>query len=243
MPADASVGPFDTVIMADQSAGKSAMELYSYFRSSAAYRVRIALNLKNLDYRIVPVHLVKSGGEQLAPAYRALHPDGLVPVLIDDAPAGRVVLTQSLAIIEYLEETRPLPALLPQAPAERAYVRSIALGIACDIHPINNLRVLRYLKHELGVPDPAKDAWYRHWCEQGLAAIERLLVSQGRSGDFCLGDAPTLADCALVPQVFNAQRFDCDLSAMPTLLRINANCLATEAFARAAPALQPDAET
>ena len=154
-----------------------------------------------------------------------------------------MVLTQSLAIIEYLEETRPLPALLPQAPAARAYVRSLALGIACDIHPINNLRVLRYLKHELGVPDAAKDGWYRHWCLQGLAAIERLLVSHEYAGDFCHGDVPTLADCALVPQVFNAQRFDCDLTAMPTIMRINANCLATEAFARAAPAVQPDAET
>lgn len=219
------------------------MQLYSYFRSSAAYRVRIALNLKRIDYTVVPVHLVKDGGEQLAPAHRKLHPDGLVPVLIDDTTDGRVVLTQSLAIIEYLEETRPLPALLPQAPDARAYVRSIALGIACDIHPINNLRVLRYLKRELAVTDTAKDAWYRHWCEQGLAAIERMLVSEGKAGDFCYGDAPTLADCALVPQVFNAQRFDCNLSTMPTILRINANCLATEAFARAVPALQPDAET
>ena len=219
------------------------MELYSYFRSSAAYRVRIALNLKNIDYTIVPVHLIKGGGEQLAPAYRQLHPDALVPVLIDDTPAGKVILTQSLAIIEYLEETWPLSALLPQAPAARAYVRAIALGIACDIHPINNLRVLRYLKHELGVPDQAKDAWYRHWCEQGLAAIERMLVSRGLAGEFCHGDTPTLADCALVPQVFNAQRFDCDLTAMPTVLRIHSNCVARTAFARAAPALQPDAET
>ena len=219
------------------------MELYSYFRSSAAYRVRIALNLKNIDYTIVPVHLVKGGGEQLAPAYRQLHPDALVPVLIDDTVAGEVVLTQSLAIIEYLEETQPLPALMPQAPVARAYVRAIALGIACDIHPINNLRVLRYLKHELGVPDPAKDAWYRHWCEQGLAAIERMLVSRGLAGDFCHGDTPTLADCALVPQVFNAQRFDCDLTAMPTVMRIHANCISHAAFARATPALQPDAET
>ncbi len=218
------------------------MQLYSYFRSSAAYRVRIALNLKHIAYTIVPVHLVKNGGEQLAPAYRQLHPDALVPVLIDDTSDGKVVLTQSLAIIEYLEETRALPPLLPKAPSARAYVRAIALGIACDIHPINNLRVLRYLKHELGVPDDAKDAWYRHWCEQGLAAIERRLVSEGHAGDFCHGDAPTLADCALVPQVFNAQRFNCDLTAMPTIMRINANCLATKAFALAAPALQPDAE-
>ena len=219
------------------------MELYSYFRSSAAYRVRIALNLKHIDHTIVPVHLVKGGGEQLAPSYRHLHPDALVPVLIDDTAEGKTVLTQSLAIIEYLEETWPLPALLPYAPAARAYVRAIALGIACDIHPINNLRVLRYLKHELGVPDEAKDAWYRHWCEQGLAAIEYMLDSRGLAGDFCHGDSPTLADCALVPQVFNAQRFACDLTSMPTVMRINANCLAIAAFARAAPALQPDAES
>ena len=220
-----------------------SIELYSYHRSSAAYRVRIALNLKQIDYRVVPVHLVKGGGEQLAPAYRKLHPDGLVPVLIDQTVDGQVVLTQSLSIIEYLEETRPLPALLPKTAAARAYVRSIALAIACDIHPINNLRVLRYLKRELGVPEAAKDAWYRHWCEQGLAAIECGLVGQALSGDFCFGNTPTLADCALVPQIFNAQRFDCDLSGMPTILRINANCLALPAFARAAPALQPDAES
>lgn len=218
------------------------MELYRYFRSSAAYRVRIALNLKNVDYTIVPVHLVKGGGEQRTPAHRQLHPDALVPVLIDDAMGGRVVLTQSLAIIEYLEETRAQPALLPQVPAARAYVRALALGIACDIHPINNLRVLRYLKHELGVPEPAKDAWYRHWCMQGLAAIERMLVSHAYAGDFCHGNAPTLADCALVPQVFNAQRFACDLTGMPGVMRIYGNCQAINAFARAAPALQPDAE-
>ncbi|MBC7414496.1 MAG: maleylacetoacetate isomerase [Herminiimonas sp.] len=219
------------------------MELYSYFRSSAAYRVRIALNLKQIDYTVVPVHLVKGGGEQMAPAYRALHADGLVPVLIDGSGPDRVVLTQSLSILEYLEETHPLPALLPLSPAARAYARSIALTIACDIHPINNLRVLRYLQHELGVPDEARDVWYRHWCEHGLAALERTVVWQGRSGDFCLGDTPTLADCALVPQLFNAQRFKCNLTGMPTLLRINANCLALPAFARAAPALQPDAES
>lgn len=219
------------------------MKLYSYFRSSAAYRVRIALNLKNLDYTIVPVHLVKGGGEHLVPAYRALHPDALVPVLVDDHAHGRVVLTQSLSIIEYLEETHPSPPLLPKAPAARAYVRSIALGIACDIHPVNNLRVLRYLKRELGIAEAAKDGWYRHWCEQGLGAIELALDSQGLAGNYCFGDAPTLADCALVPQVFNAQRFGCDLTAMPTILRIHANCLTLSAVARAAPALQPDAET
>ena len=219
------------------------MELYSYLRSSAAYRVRIALNLKNVDYTIVPVHLVRGGGEQLTPAHRQLHPGALVPVLIDDAAGGRVVLTQSLAIIEYLEETRAQPALLPQAPAARAYVRALALSIACDIYPINNLRVLRYLKLELGVSDPAKDAWHRHWCIQGLVAIERMLVGHAYASDFCHGSTPTLADCALVPQVFNAQHSNCDLTAMPRVMRIYSNCLEIDAFARAAPAAQAGAET
>lgn len=218
------------------------MKLYSYFRSSAAYRVRIALNLKQLDYDIIPVHLVRHGGEQLSAEYRKLNPDGLVPSLVDEAADDGSALTQSLAIIEYLEEMHPEPALLPAAPCDRALVRSIALSIACDIHPVNNLRVLRYLVRELHVSDDAKNAWYRHWCEQGLASIETLIAREGRSGRYCFGDTPTIADCCLVPQLCNARRMGCDLSAMPTLVRIDAACAELEAFARAAPAAQPDAE-
>jgi maleylpyruvate isomerase len=217
------------------------MKLYSYFRSSAAYRVRIALHLKNLDYQMVPVHLLKNGGEQLMQDYRKLNADGLVPALVDDADDSHV-LTQSLAIIEYLEETHPEPALLPQQPLDRAYVRGIALSIACEMHPLNNLRVLRYLTHELKVQEEGKNAWYRHWCEQGLAAIETTLVREKRAGAFCFGAQPTLADCCLIPQIVNAQRFNCDLSAMPTVMRINDACVALDAFVRAAPARQPDAE-
>ncbi|RZI40741.1 maleylacetoacetate isomerase [Herbaspirillum sp. HC18] len=214
------------------------MKLYSYWRSSASYRVRIALNLKGLSYDIVPVHLVKNGGEQLSAEYRQLNPDGLVPVLVDDAAA----LTQSLAIIEYLDEVHPEPPLLPKAALDRAYVRGIALSIACDIHPLNNLRVLRYLVRNLKAGEDDKNAWYRHWCEQGLAALDATLVKDKRVGRFCFGDTPTLADCCLVPQVANAQRMNCDLSGMPTVMRVNDACLALDAFEKAAPANQPDAE-
>jgi len=217
------------------------MKLYSYFRSSASYRVRIALNLKQLSYDIIPVHLLKEGGQQFDPEYRKLNPDALVPVLIDE-DQDQAAMTQSLAIIEYLEEKYPAPALLPADPRDRAYVRSIALSIACDIHPLNNLRVLRYLVKTLKVSEEDKNAWYRHWCEQGLAALERKVVSDGRAGTFCFGDAPTLADVCLVPQIANAKRLDCDLSQIPTLMRIHDACLALPAFERAAPANQPDAE-
>ncbi|MEC4718650.1 maleylacetoacetate isomerase [Noviherbaspirillum sp. CPCC 100848] len=219
------------------------MQLYSYFRSSASYRVRIALNLKGLAFETVPVHLLRNGGEQLTPEYRKLNADGLVPVLTDEKGDGEpAVLAQSLAIIEYLEEKYPRPALLPDNPVDRAYVRSLALSIACDIHPLNNLRVLRYLVRNLKISEEDKNSWYRHWCEQGLAAMERNLASAGKSGLFCFGDIPGLADCCLVPQIANAQRLECDLSNMPTIMRINDACLALEAFATAAPARQPDAE-
>jgi maleylacetoacetate isomerase len=210
--------------------------LYSYFRSSAAYRVRIALNLKGVDYETVPVHLVR--GEQHAAAYTALNPAGLVPTLADE---GRV-FTQSLAIIEYLDELHPQPALLPGTAVDRARIRALALSIACDIHPLNNTRVLKYITEELGGSEQGKTAWYRHWVEQGLAAVERLLAEDTRTGDFCHGDTPTLADCCLVPQVFNAQRFDCRLDHVPTVMRIHAHCEALEAFQRAAPSVQPDAQ-
>jgi maleylacetoacetate isomerase len=217
------------------------MKLYSYFRSSASYRVRIALNLKALSYEVVPVHLTRHGGEQLTTEYRQLNPDALVPTLLDDS-ADSQVLTQSLAIIEYLDETYPQPPLLPKNAIDRAYVRGVALSIACEIHPLNNLRVLRYLTRDLKVSEEDKDAWYRHWCEQGLAALEAKLATDERVGIFCFGDSPGLADCVLIPQIANAQRFNCDLSAMPTVLRINAACLALDAFANAVPARQPDAE-
>lgn len=219
------------------------MKLYSYFRSSAAYRVRIALNLKGMPYDIVPVHLLKHGGEQLSQMYRTLNSDGLVPTLIDDDVVGdQSVLTQSLAILEYLEEVQPAPSLLPSTAPDRAFVRSIGLSIACDIHPLNNLRVLRYLVHELKVDESAKNAWYRHWCESGLAALETTLARDSRPGKFCFGDTPTLADCCLAPQIFNAKRLKCDLSAMPTLMRIDENCQKLDAFIKAAPQNQPDAE-
>jgi len=214
------------------------MKLYTYFRSSAAYRVRIALNLKGIAYEAVPVHLLKEGGQQRKPDYLALNPAGLVPALEADGQ----VLSQSLAIIEYLDETRPAPALLPADALGRARVRAIAQAIACDIHPLNNLRVLRHLKHEFGISDAQKDAWYRHWCEVGLAAVEALLASDARTGRFCHGDAPGLADCCLVPQVFNARRVNCRLDALPTVMRITEACEALEAFRLAAPANQPDAE-
>ena len=214
------------------------MKLYSYFRSSAAYRVRIALNLKGLPYEYEPVHLLRGGGEQLTPEYRRIGPDGIVPALVD----GDLVLQQSLAIIEYLEETHPTPALLPSAPGDRAYVRAIALQIACEIHPLNNLRVLKYLKHTLNVADEAKDAWYRHWVTNGFDVLEPRLASDSRTGTFVYGDTPTMADLALVPQVFNAQRFNVDMSAYPTIQRIYDEALRHDAFVRASPERQPDAE-
>jgi len=214
------------------------LRLYTYFRSSAAYRVRIALNLKGLAYEAVAVHLLRDGGQQNQPAYRALSPLGTVPAL----QTGEGAFTQSLAIIEYLDETHPLPPLLPASAAERARVRALAQTIACDIHPVNNLRVLQYLGKHLAATQEQKDAWYRHWVNAGLLAVEQLLAAHPATGAFCHGDAPTLADCCLVPQVFNARRFDCPLDAMPTIRRIVAACEALPAFRNAAPAMQPDAE-
>ena len=216
------------------------MKLYSYFRSSAAYRVRIALNLKGLPYTVVPVHLLRNGGEQLMPAYRQLSPDALVPAL--QVQDQSVALTQSLAIIEYLEEVHPSPALMPKDALDRAWLRSLALSIACDIHPLNNLRVLRYLVNDMKLSEIDKDRWYRHWVEQGLASVEKILSTDSRVGRFCYGDSPGYADCFLVPQVANAHRMQCDLSAMPTIMRINTACLELESFAAASPARQPDAE-
>ena len=215
------------------------MKLYSYFRSSASFRVRIALALKGLDYDYVPVHLLKDGGQQFGDEYKALNPAALVPVLRDDD--GRV-LTQSLAIIEYLEETRPHPPLLPADATGRARVRSIALSIACEIHPLNNLRVLGYLTKTLAVAEEQKNSWYRHWVETGLEAVEAMLAGDARTGSYCHGDTPTMADVLLVPQIFNAQRFNCRLDHVPTVMRIHQQCLTLPAFARSVPAVQPDAE-
>ena len=211
------------------------MKLYSYFRSSAAFRVRIALALKGLPYETAGVHLQR--GEQRDDAYAAVSPSGLVPTLVD----GDAVLGQSLAILEYLEETHPEPPLLPADPLGRARVRAIALDIACDIHPIDNLRVLRYLVKDLGVAEADKDRWYQHWVEVGLEAVERRLQGAG-TGRFCHGDRPTIADCTLVPQIFNAQRFGCRLDHVPTVMRLFEACMALDAFQAAEPSRQPDAE-
>jgi maleylacetoacetate isomerase len=214
------------------------MKLYNYFRSSASFRVRIALNLKGLAFEYVAVHLTRAGGQQFAPTFRSLNPDSLIPVLDDDG----TIVTQSLAILEYLDETHPEPPLLPRDAVERAYVRSFGLTIACEIHPLNNLRVLRYLVRELQVSEDAKNTWYRHWVEQGLVALETRVVAERRSGRHVLGDRATLADVVLVPQIFNAQRFDCRLDHVPTLMRIFDHCMQLPAFVEAEPARQPDAE-
>ncbi|MCA1860642.1 maleylacetoacetate isomerase [Janthinobacterium sp. HSC-3S05] len=216
------------------------MKLYTYFRSSAAYRVRIALNLKGIAYDSIPVHLLQDGGQQLLPAYRAVNPSALVPALDDDG----AILTQSLAMLEYLDETRPGVPLLPADALGRARVRALALAIACDAHPLTNLRVLKYLKNTLGLSDEAKQEWYRHWMAEGLAAVEALLAQGDPAGTglFCHGDGPTMADCCLVPQVFNAQRFAIDLAPYPRVARIHAHCAGLPAFAAAHPSRQPDAE-
>ena len=222
-------------------AGASALpRLYSYFRSSAAYRVRIALALKGLAYETIPVHLLKDGGQQHGSAYRSANPQGLVPAL---QPAeGGPVLAQSLAIMEYLDEVHPQPALLPADALGRARVRAIAQMVACEIHPLNNLRVLKYLTQELGVSGAQKDAWYAHWVALGLQAVEDNLAHSSATGRFCHGDTPGLADCCLVPQVFNARRFNCAMDAYPTITRIVAACEALPVFQQAAPGAQPDAE-
>lgn len=214
------------------------MKLYNYFRSSASFRVRIALHLKNLPYEYEAVHLTRNGGEQFAPEFRARNPQGLVPVLVD----GESLLTQSLAILEYLEEVHPDPPLLPKHAAERARVRALALSLACEVHPLNNLRVLSYLDGKLGVTPEAKTEWYRHWIALGLEPLEAQVAQSPHTGRFCHGDTPSVADCCLVPQLFNARRFQCDLSAYPTLLAIEQRCNELRAFRDAAPDRQPDAE-
>jgi maleylacetoacetate isomerase len=209
------------------------MRLYDYWRSSAAYRVRIALNFKGLDYEQIVVDL--RGGAQRAPEFLKLNPQGLVPVLEDDGAR----LFQSLPILNYLEERCPEPALLPKDLAGRATARAIAVAIACEIHPLNNLRVLQYLERELGLDEAQRRSWYQHWIAEGLGPLETIIAAS--AGAFCVGDAPSLADVCLVPQVYNARRYRCDLAPYPTIRRIDERCGQIEAFARAAPERQPDA--
>jgi len=210
--------------------------LYDYFRSSAAFRVRIALGLKGLAAERRFIHLRKA--EQRSPAYLAINPHGFVPMLVD----GTACLTQSLAIIEYLEETHPEPPLLPGSPEERAWVRSVALAVACDIHPLNNTRVLGHLERELHAGQQARDAWYRHWIGEGFAAIEKMLASRPGRGPCCLGATPTIADLCIVPQVFNAQRFGCPLDGVPKIMSVFDACMRLPAFDLAQPSKQVDAE-
>jgi len=210
------------------------MELYNYYRSSASYRVRIALALKGLDYEYKPVHLAKN--EQFTESYAAVSAARLVPLLRD----GEHTLTQSLAIIEYLEETHAEPPLLPADAAGRARVRALALDIACEIHPLNNLRVLRYLTRDLKLGEDDKNRWYRHWVETGLEAVERQLAAQPAT--FCHGEKPGMADCVLVPQIFNAQRFECRLDHVPQVMRVFDACMKLEAFERTRPENCPDAD-
>jgi len=212
------------------------MKLYTYFRSSAAYRVRIALNLKALDYEALPINLRKNDSEQLSEGYFEVNPQRLIPALMDDG----VIITQSLAIIEYLEEKYPDIPLLPQNPIERAHVRAMALAIACDIHPLNNLRVLNYLRDELKQKENAVNNWYRHWIQLTFAGLEQLVQNYG--GDYCYADTITMADVFLIPQMANARRLDTDLSAFPNLVRIDGILTEHPAFNAAAPENQPDQE-
>jgi maleylpyruvate isomerase len=214
------------------------MKLYSYFRSSASYRVRIALNVKNLPYDYVPVHLVRGGGEQLKADYRKINADGIVPTLAD----GSHLLPQSLAIIEYLEETHPEPPLLPKDLVGRARVRALALVTTADIHPIQNLRVMAYLREKFGQTEESAFSWSRHWIETGFDAYEALIAKDHRTGAFSHGDRPTLADLCVVPQVFNAARFKVDMTKYPTIQRIYEACMKHPAFDAAQPSKQPDAE-
>ena len=213
------------------------LTLYGYWRSSSAYRVRIAMNLKGLEYRQVPVHLVRDGGQQHSPAYRALNPLGLVPALV----LGDIVIVQSLAICEYLEETQGGMPLLPGDPSGRARVRALVQTVCSEIQPLNNLGVTRYLGDEMGQGKEQVRRWYAHWVERGFSALEAWLAD-GQRGDYCHGDQPTLADCFLVPQVYNAERFNCDLEPYPRILEITARCRSLAAFDQAAPGNQADAE-
>jgi maleylacetoacetate isomerase len=214
------------------------MKLYNYFRSSASFRVRIALNLKGLPFDYISVHLPKA--EHKKPPFSEVSPDGLVPLL----DTGTDQLTQSMAMIEYLDETHPTPALLPADALGRARVRALAQSIACEIHPLNNLRVLKYLVKDMGQSDEAKNAWYIHWCRSGLEAFERQLTAlpASKQGSYCYGNTPTLADCCLVPQIFNAQRFNTPLDGLPCTMMAFENCMRLDAFIHAGPKHCPDFE-
>ncbi|RCS57090.1 maleylacetoacetate isomerase [Parvibium lacunae] len=212
--------------------------LYTYFRSSAAYRVRIALNIKNLPYEAIPVHLVRAGGQQFSPAYRARNPEARVPAW--ETTQG--VLTQSLAIMEYLEEVFPHPSLLPGDAWQRAQIRAFCQVIACDIHPLNNTGVLNYQRAQPGFTQAAQTAWIHHWILRGLQALETRLAGQAQQ-PYCFGPAPTMADCCLIPQIFNALRYDCPLETVPQLVRIYQHAMTNPIFINASPAQQPDAET
>jgi len=214
------------------------MKLFTYFRSSAAFRVRIALAMKELPFEAIPIHLVKDGGQHKKPSYRALNPQARVPSLIIDGPAGEIVLTQSLAILEYLDETYPMPPLLPRDPLARARVRAAAQLIASDIHPVNNSGTLAYLKSAMGVSQPLLDEWYAHWVRDGFSALERMV----EPGPYAFGSAVTLADLCIVPQMFNAWRFKVPVDSFPKLNVITEACLKLPAFLTARPEAQPDAE-
>ncbi len=215
------------------------MKLYSFFRSSAAYRVRIALHVKELAFETVAKHLRRGGGEQRKPDYLAVNPQGLVPALED----GGLTVTQSLAIIEYLEEAYPeTRRLLPATPADRATVRAMSQAVACDIHPINNLRVLNYLKAEMGQTEESTNAWVRHWIAEGFGALEEMVRKHSGDGKHCFGTAVTVADVCLVPQVYNSRRFETPLGPYPTLAAVAAHLETLPAFAKARPEVQPDAE-
>ena len=215
------------------------MKLYDYYRSSAAFRVRIALNIKGLEADRESIHLRRK--DQRSDAYLAVNPQGLVPALVDD---DGTAVTQSMAIIEYLDETRPdTPRLMPGDASGRARVRAISGAIACDIHPLNNLRVLRHIDQVFDTDEATRnEVWYKHWIAEGMGGLEGLLAGSGYTGEFCHGDTPTMADCCLVPQFYNAERFGCNMSGYPTAMRINATCLARDAFQQALPEVQPDAE-
>ena len=205
------------------------IKLFSYWRSSATFRVRIALNLKNLSHEVIPVDLLKQGGEQHLPSYSAKNPQDLVPVL----EHGSDVLRQSLTIIEFLEEIYPTPALLPNNAHERAWIRALSMDIACDIHPLNNLRVMKYLHKQLQLSDDQKSEWTKHWLEIGLAGVEKTLTSQARAGKFCFGDDPGMADACLIPQIMNAKASNCDLSKFTKIQQVFDECMKLPAFIQA----------
>ncbi|MCB1555135.1 MAG: maleylacetoacetate isomerase [Xanthomonadales bacterium] len=213
-----------------------SLKLYSYWRSSAAYRVRIALNLKQLPHEIIPIHLLRDGGEQHKPEFHQINPQDRIPVLVH----GQRIITQSISIMEYLEEYFPENPIMPSTARERARVRSLAQIVACDIHPLNNLRVLQHLEKECAMPQPERDAWVRKWIEEGFDSLEALLADNPSTGDFCEGDNASIADCCLIPQVYNARRFGVDMAAYPTIMRIHDFCMETEEFDHARPEKQPD---